>query len=786
MKNKYLRSRISLILSTVILTGNIFSGHVYADTLNNLSIYAGEALAIQGNVISLNDISKNAPEITSTTKISTPEDLIELSKQATIDSYSKNKSFVLTNDIDLTGYDFTSIPSFSGVFDGGGHTIIGLKNNGDGYATGLFRYINRKAIVQDLNVRGTINAVSSEEITGGICAINEGIISNCTFEGTIKGKTITGGIAAINEVPGTIMTCTNKASVTGYYFTGGITGKNYGVTAYCYNNGNINTTTEWVEESDSMDPRKDALTELISEGKDVLNPLNENSKEENSNNTNGIDTGGIAGYSKGALYQCMNKGTVGYEHTGYNVGGVVGRQAGFVSFCKNEGTVYGRKDIGGIVGQMEPHITLEDMETLPDAVDKLHDLVETSIDDMDTSVDVISADVKLLSAFADNAVTSGDAMITTGENYLNSVSYSVNTIKARIDYLSDKMPKFFEYMIDANNHLEDTSDSLDKMLKDADVYNSLSANEVAALKQAQYTIATAGNNAAGIAKKADAVASMNAILLPHNISALSTLSGNRKSLHSNIEKTTSDLEDGLKYSKDVVKHINGMDNASMPYLGSDFDVSRQMLRDNLHGMTNILSVLADHSDSSSDKVSADLSSVNDQMNVVFHIISDELDTIGNFTKGDTDEVITDVSDEEIESIEEGRVDHSSNTGFIKGDINIGGIAGSMAVDSDDQEENAAGSMDGGFTAKYLLRNIILDCNNDSSVESKKDGAGGIVGYMAHGIVADCDSYGSVESTEGGYVGGIAGQSESIVKNSYAMNYLAGDSLIGGITGFGTT
>ncbi|MCR5748475.1 MAG: hypothetical protein K6G03_12265, partial [Lachnospiraceae bacterium] len=47
-------------------------------------------------------------------------------------------------------------------------------------------------------------------------------------------------------------------------------------------------------------------------------------------------------------------------------------------------------------------------------------------------------------------------------------------------------------------------------------------------------------------------------------------------------------------------------------------------------------------------------------------------------------------------------------------------------------------------------------------------------------------YGSVESTEGGYVGGIAGQSESIVKNSYAMNYLAGDSLIGGITGFGTT
>ena len=42
------------------------------------------------------------------------------------------------------------------------------------------------------------------------------------------------------------------------------------------------------------------------------------------------DTGGIAGYSKGTVQGCTNRGTVGYPHTGYNVGGIVGRQSGIV------------------------------------------------------------------------------------------------------------------------------------------------------------------------------------------------------------------------------------------------------------------------------------------------------------------------------------------------------------------------------------------------------------------------------------------------------------------------
>jgi hypothetical protein len=780
MKNRYIKSRFSLILALTTGISSCLFHPAYATTLSSLSIYAGEAMAIQGKVISYNKVSENMPSVNSVTKIGSPKDLMDLAANATLDSYTEGRSFVLTQDIDLAGCSFTTIPSFSGVFDGNGHTISGLGYDDEGYVTGLFRYIKRGAVIQNLNAHGTVNAIDDKQITGGICAINEGVISNCTFTGKINGKSITGGIAAINEVPGTIMACTNKAAITGYYYTGGITGKNYGVVAYSVNQGNINSTIEWVEGSDAMKPDDDVFSALLS-GK-----VPEQNDTTSVRTTNGVDTGGIAGYSKGAVYQCRNKAIIGYPHTGYNVGGIAGRQAGFVSFCQNAGAIHGRKDIGGIVGQMEPHLTLSDLETLPDAVDRLHDLVDVSITDMDSSVSTISDDVRLLSAYADNAVVAGDALGTSAENYLNSVSYTANSLKARVNYLTEKMPKMLEYLEKANDHLSDTAESVTKLVKDADVSRriSTSANKSASVNKAREVITNSSNS---LIERIEAGQEIVALVAPDAIDAMESISGNTKSIDRNLDKVTDDLGSGVSYTKDVIKHINGMDDPSMPYLGSDFDISREVLKQNLQGMTDTLSVLADHSDSSSEKVSGDLSEVNDQINVIFHILSDELDRIGNFTKGNKqDELITDVSDEEIEKIEEGRVDHATNTGEVTGDINIGGIAGCMSIDTDDPEENAAGSMNGGFTAKYLLRNIILDCNSDSFIQGKKDGVGGVVGYMEQGIVSDSESYGYVRSTEGGYVGGIAGQSESIIKDSYSMAYLSGLHYVGGISGYGTT
>ena len=782
--------RLSLILVFIMMINAFCRETAFAQTLDMASLCAGEAREIQREYLKEQaaeneeaSAAESDREVSAAVsgnnevRIGSASEFCELAKNAGIEAYSKNKTFILTGDIDLSGYPGLSVPAFFGTFDGKGHRISGLSCDSESYTSGLFRYVKQGAVIRNLVVSASITVSDNSLITGGICGINEGIISDCTFEGEIKGKNITGGIAAINEVPGTIMACTNRAYVQSYYFTGGICGKNYGVIGYSYNRGAVNNDTEWIEVFDDEDPKADRMSAILSGGYN-------RDGEETYASLKGMDTGGIAGYSTGAVFQSVNYGDIGYEHSGYNVGGIAGRQAGFVSFCENDGNVYGRKDVGGIVGQMEPYLTLEDLETLPDAVDKLHDLVDKSLDDAHDSSDVITDDVKLLSGYAKNAVDAGDTLMTTGKVYLDDISDAANSLQARVDYLTEAMPEVLDDLDDANDSFHDTAKSIKKLMKDANLVNRLSDSEKKELEKDKEILKN--RKIKDLPERYEAVKDILSIIMPEELDASKDTKKNIDELYDNIDDISDDLHDTIKDTTEVIDHINGMSKPTMPKLGEEFDLSKEVLRLNLDAMCDTLSVLSDHSDNSSDIVTDDLSSVNDQVNKVFHIISDELDRIGDFAKGDTDEIIKDVSEEDIEAIEQGRVDHCTNKGVVRGDIDIGGIGGSMCTDSEDPEENAAGNLDGGFSDKYLLRNIILECTNKGQIESKKDGVGGIVGYMGHGIVARSESIGSIKSKEGSYAGGIAGQSFSIIKDSNAMSYLDASSYVGGIAGFGTT
>lgn len=64
------------------------------------------------------------------------------------------------------------------------------------------------------------------------------------------------------------------------------------------------------------------------------------------------------GRNTGLIAVCENTGTVGYEHVGYNVGGIAGVTSGYLLNNTNSGTIYGRKDVGGIAGQVEPYVAV--------------------------------------------------------------------------------------------------------------------------------------------------------------------------------------------------------------------------------------------------------------------------------------------------------------------------------------------------------------------------------------------------------------------------------------------
>ena len=58
--------------------------------------------------------------------LSAPEDILQLASSCVSDAWSRDKVFVLKNDIDLGGVAFEAIPSFGGIFLGQGFTITGL------------------------------------------------------------------------------------------------------------------------------------------------------------------------------------------------------------------------------------------------------------------------------------------------------------------------------------------------------------------------------------------------------------------------------------------------------------------------------------------------------------------------------------------------------------------------------------------------------------------------------------------------------------------------------------
>lgn len=352
-----MKKTISCLLSLLLLLGLIMPAAVYA--------------AEEANTIYLSD----------------KEALTAFSSACTLDTYSMGKTFVLTEDVDLSGTDLSPIPVFYGTFDGGGHTISGLSIEGSGSRQGLFRYVMEGAYVKNLHVSGNVAPGGTASLVGGIAGENHGTINECTFTGTVGGVRQIGGIAGLNGATGLIICSTASGDVTGEHQVGGIAGENAGVLLQCENTGSINTVPVEPASAPSFD-----ISSLSAE--DIVDIT---------------DIGGIAGRSGGTVQNCKNTGSVGYAQIGYNVGGIVGRQAGYISGSENYGTVKGRKDVGGIVGQMEPYANWDfsksKLEALETQILQLQNTVDSALQSAGTRLSNISAKAALLRQYTKDAQT---------------------------------------------------------------------------------------------------------------------------------------------------------------------------------------------------------------------------------------------------------------------------------------------------------------------------------------------------------------------------------------------
>ncbi len=159
-------------------------------------------------------------------------------------------NITLTADIDLTGKDWTPIGtdydnSYTGTFDGGGHTITGLTvTTNDKYA-GLFGYLgnfnNAAATVKNVVMDGIqITCNHRSGYAGGVAGYSWGTIENCSVSGSISGTIYVGGVVGAQR-DRSITGCSSSATVKGMVQVGGVAGQTiFGATlTACYATGNV-------------------------------------------------------------------------------------------------------------------------------------------------------------------------------------------------------------------------------------------------------------------------------------------------------------------------------------------------------------------------------------------------------------------------------------------------------------------------------------------------------------------------------------------------------------------
>ena len=717
--------------------------------------------------------------------ISSSKDFVEFAKKCTLDTYSKGKIVNLTCDIDLSDAEFTPIPTFSGTFKGNGYTISGIEFTKSGSYFGLFRYIQIGGKVSDLNIKGDFLPAGTKSFIGGIAGENSGVIENCSFDGKIAGENVVGGIAGKNTNNGQIISCHTYGSIVGENSSGGIAGKNDGLIAGCTNDAQVNTVFEEKKlDIKDIDVDTGAIVETYKTRRE------ENEEDSILGHT---DSGGIAGYNSGVLQGCRNNATIGYPHVGYNIGGIAGRQSGYMLGCKNYGIIKGRKDVGGIVGQMEPYILLDvseiSLKNLREELSTLNRMVSRFVSDADSLDSDVEKHLNNISDQSETARNSAETLLDQGTDFVNDNLDEINTETAIISNALDKLDAVFAKLADGASDMSDAINSLNEHLdsNSGDDENTESIDDALGnISEAEQQLSRAAerarrgaselddalyirnielvNDAASDLSRAikDIIAAKGSIndslgdiekILNSNPNGIAAISGNLQAVKdaiSNIRKGTQDSISALKTvsnSLDTIFVNTDIDIKSFKDGMHDMEVAvvsiaeaMKYISKGLSSLTSISGLDLDFSETLTSIADAadEITEALDDMSEIISDLSDESDL--NFVRL-SDEFKT-ASDDLFDSLsnisdEITRLRNSASGGKnnIVNDANLlndqFNIVMNLIIDEMEELQSAGD-----------LSDIFLDVS-DEDIENTKQGK-----------VAECENFGKVEADRN--TGGIAG------------------------------
>ena len=300
-------------------------------------------------------------------RVSTASELAYFAYKTQIRGQESYDYIVLTDDIDLAGYDWLPMgrargtnTGFRGSFDGQGHTISNLNVNVSGIAKnteyGLFGLVDSGAVIKNFSIiSGQVNGFDNN--TGAVAGyIWSATIENVTNYVDVVGATNVGGIVGQLTRSTTISNAINNGNISGTHRVGGIVGGTEAVVATRSLLGVANTGTVTAY---------DCTGGIIGYGYSISISGAYNSYTATVEGDIGAYTGGIAGY---LVQNCIVEGAVNTaDVAGVScVGGLLGGAAngGSLTTSYSEGLISARgssvTEVGTLVGGASTGMAIAD------------------------------------------------------------------------------------------------------------------------------------------------------------------------------------------------------------------------------------------------------------------------------------------------------------------------------------------------------------------------------------------------------------------------------------------
>ena len=206
---------------------------------NNLNLFEGEPEEMGDFIARVDRLTEDEAIAQGYTIITTADEL-----QAMQDNLSGK--YILMNNIDLEGYDWTPVGTtanpFLGEFNGNGYVISNLKIiKPDENDLGVFGYTGTSSI-SNLGLENI--EINGKDYCGSLVGHGGGTVKNCySTNAVISGRHIIGGLIGW-DFTNSISFCYSNSDVSGNGYVGALLGESYNSVDNCFAVGSV--TSPWL------------------------------------------------------------------------------------------------------------------------------------------------------------------------------------------------------------------------------------------------------------------------------------------------------------------------------------------------------------------------------------------------------------------------------------------------------------------------------------------------------------------------------------------------------------